>query len=145
MSSMENLRQLLLVLLGSSPMTLGLLVVAHFCKKRTEPGNCQLLVRGVISGVKVVRIKRGSNYLPVYQYEYMGVLYEKTGTAPMMVANRSEAQKKIGTEIEIYIDPADPEKYFYSGDVKMYRIMRIIFLCGGWGLILLITGLFLFF
>ena len=43
-----------------------------------------------------------------------------------------QAQKKIGTEVEIYIDPSDPEKYFCPADVKMYRMTQICLLCCGW-------------
>lgn len=43
-----------------------------------------------------------------------------------------QAQKKIGTEVEIYIDPSDPEKYFCPADVKMYRMTQICLLCVGW-------------
>lgn len=43
-----------------------------------------------------------------------------------------QAQKKIGTEVEIYIDPSDPEKYFCPADVKMYRMIQICLLCCGW-------------
>ena len=65
----------------------------------------------------------------IYQYEYMGYVYQKNTGIDLAY---HQAQKKIGTEVEIYIDPSDPEKYFCPADVKMYRMTQICLLCVGW-------------
>ena len=59
----------------------------------------------------------------------MGYIYQKNTGIDLAY---HQAQKKIGTEVEIYIDPSDPEKYFCPADVKMYRMTQICLLCCGW-------------
>ena len=76
-----------------------------------------------------IRIKHSYHYFMIYQYEYMGYVYQKNTGIDLAY---HQAQKKIGTEVEIYIDPSDPEKYFCPADVKMYRMTQICLLCVGW-------------
>ena len=76
-----------------------------------------------------IRIKHSYHYFMIYQYEYMGCVYQKNTGIDLAY---HQAQKKIGTEVEIYIDPSDPEKYFCPADVKMYRMIQICLLCCGW-------------
>lgn len=140
MNFMDNLLVAVVMLVFmEGPFCALLFGIAYVCKKCTEPGDCTVLVRGVISGVERLvgtrRYKR--SFFPIYQYEYMGVLYEKTALAPLVASNYTEAREKSGTEVEIYINPEDPEDYFHPESVKMYRYMWIISRCLGWVMVLL--------
>ena len=110
-------------------------VLAHFYKKKTQRGSgCTVFLKATVIEPLRIRIKHSYHYFMIYQYEYMGYVYQKNTGIDLAY---HQAQKKIGTEVEIYIDPSDPEKYFCPADVKMYRMTRICLLCCGW---LMIVG-----
>ena len=92
-------------------------VLAHFYKKKTQRGSgCTVFLKATVIEPLRIRIKHSYHYFMIYQYEYMGYVYQKNTGIDLAY---HQAQKKIGTEVEIYIDPSDPEKYFCPADVKM--------------------------
>lgn len=133
MSFAENVETFLIGCCIMCPGFSLFLLLARIYKKKMARGNCTLLLRGVVVDVKRVRIKHSTSYIPIYQYEYMGVSYQKHSAAPL---SYQLAQNKIGTEVELYIDPSDPEKYFCPEDAKVYRGAWIALNCIGWLLVL---------
>ena len=81
--------------------------------------GCTVFLKATVIEPLRIRIKHSYHYFMIYQYEYMGYVYQKNTGIDLAY---HQAQKKIGTEVEIYIDPSDPEKYFCPADVKMYRM-----------------------
>ena len=53
-------------------------------------------------GVKTATL--GLYYYPVYRYTYRGETYEQIGDVPAM---EEQARKKVGTELTLFIDPAN--------------------------------------
>ena len=99
-----------------------------WCGRKGGSG-CTVFLKATVIEPLRIRIKHSYHYFMIYQYEYMGCVYQKNTGIDLAY---HQAQKKIGTEVEIYIDPSDPEKYFCPADVKMYRMTQICLLCGGW-------------
>ena len=98
--------------------------------QETQRGSgCTVFLKATVIEPLRIRIKHSYHYFMIYQYEYMGCVYQKNTGIDLAY---HQAQKKIGTEVEIYIDPSDPEKYFCPADVKMYRMTQICLLCCGW-------------
>ena len=130
MNFAEDIEWILILCAITYPLYSLFFVAAHFYKKKAQRrSGCTVLLKATVIEPLRVRIKHSPYYFMVYQYEYMGLVYQKnTGIA---LAYR-QAQKKIGTEVEIYIDPSDPEKYFCPADARMYRMIRICFLCCAW-------------
>lgn len=128
MSFSDNLVVFAVMLIVEIPLCVVFVFLALLGKAGTDKGDCTVLVRGVISGVQALWGKHQRSYFPVYQYEYMGVLYEKTSPIPSG-ATYAEAKEKVGTEIEIYVNPEDPEKYFCPKDARMNYYLWIICLC----------------
>ena len=130
MNFAEDIAWILIVCAIIYPLCAIFFVPAHFYKKKTQRGSgCTAFLKATVIEPLRIRIKHSYHYFMIYQYEYMGYVYQKNTGIDLAY---HQAQKKIGTEVEIYIDPSDPEKYFCPADVKMYRMTQICLLCVGW-------------
>lgn len=130
MNFAEDIALILIVCAITYPLYALFFVLAHFYKKKTQRGSgCTVFLKATVIEPLRIRIKHSCHYFMIYQYEYMGCVYQKNTGIDLAY---HQAQKKIGTEVEIYIDPSDPEKYFCPADVKMYRMTQICLLCVGW-------------
>ena len=119
MNFAEDIAWILIVCAITYPLYALFFVLAHFYKKKTQRGSgCTVFLKATVIEPLRIRIKHSYHYFMIYQYEYMGCVYQKNTGIDLAY---HQAQKKIGTEVEIYIDPSDPEKYFCPADVKMYR------------------------
>ena len=112
MNFAEDIAWILIVCAIIYPLCAIFFVPAHFYKKKTQRGSgCTVFLKATV--IEPLRIR----------------IYQKNTGIDLAY---HQAQKKIGTEVEIYIDPSDPEKYFCPADVKMYRMIQICLLCCGW-------------
>ena len=115
MNFAEDIAWILIVCAITYPLYALFFVLAHFYKKKTQRGSgCTVFLKATVIEPLRIRIKHSYHYFMIYQYEYMGCVYQKNTGIDLAY---HQAQKKIGTEVEIYIDPSDPEKYFCPADV----------------------------
>ena len=72
-------------------------------QEKTQRGSgCTVFLKATVIEPLRIRIKHSYHYFMIYQYEYMGYVYQKNTGIDLAY---HQAQKKIGTEVEIYIDP----------------------------------------
>ena len=74
-------------------------------------------------GVKTAML--GLYYYPVYRYTYRGETYEQIGDVPAM---EEQARKKVGTELTLFIDPAEPTSFYCLEEEKGYFQQRLAYL-----------------
>ena len=129
MNFAEDIAWILIVCAITYPLYALFFVLAHFYKKKTQRGSgCTVFLKATVIEPLRIRIKHSYHYFMIYQYEYMGCVYQKNTGIDMAY---HQAQKKIGTVERIDIDPSDTEEYFCPADVKMNRMIQVGLLCSG--------------
>ena len=91
---------------------------AHFLTGAGGTGR-----RATSLGVKMAML--GLYYYPVYRYTYQGETYEEIGDVP---AYEEQARKKVGTELTLYVNPAEPSSFYCLEEEKGYFQQRLAYL-----------------
>lgn len=104
-------------------LTLGPVLEA-ISKKR----HCKLKLKGVIRDVRYSKTSKGSRrFIPLYSYVYKGKQYYFEGAESMF------EKFEIGSEVELYINEADPTQQYVPDEQKSIAVYHLVMI----GMILL--------
>ena len=79
MNFAEDITLILIVCAITYPLYALFFVLAHFYKKKTQRGSgCTVFLKATVIEPLRIRIKHSYHYFMIYQYEYMGYVYQKT-------------------------------------------------------------------
>ena len=130
MNFAEDIAWILIVCAISYPLYALFFVLAHFYKKKTQRGSgCTVFLKATVIEPLRIRIKHSYHYFMIYQYEYMGCVYQKTPASIWPIIRRrrrSELRWRFTLTHLIRKNTSVP------ADVKMYRMIQICLLCCGW-------------
>ena len=94
MNFAEDITLILIVCAITYPLYALFFVLAHFYKKKTQRGSgCTVFLKATVIEPLRIRIKHSYHYFMIYQYEYMGYVYQKNTGIDLAY---HQAQKKIG-------------------------------------------------
>ena len=78
MNFAEDIAWILIVCAITYPLYALFFVLAHFYKKKTQRGSgCTVFLKATVIEPLRIRIKHSYHYFMIYQYEYMGCVYQK--------------------------------------------------------------------
>lgn len=80
---------------------------------------------GKMASLGVKTAMMGLYYYPVYQYTYRGETYEQVGDIPAM---EEQAREKVGTELTLYVNPAEPSSFYCAEEENGYFQQRLAYL-----------------
>ena len=106
----------------------------RYSRRRDEEQNAQ--TTGVVVDERK-RQKRGRNTAPI-TYWYPVIRYTAEGReyeSEYPVGFRLEVKLEVGSSVDVFYDPSDPEKYHIAGDMADYRAGKHCIVGGLLGLV----------
>ena len=123
------LGNLIILLIAFIPIFGGLaMIIIPYINNKKLKKDCTYRITAKIIEYETIRDERSVSYCPIYEFYYKNKAYKVTKNQFSNVGKF----KKIGSNVELIINPNEPEQFIDNSDFsKVSFYMGIIFIVGG--------------